>query len=171
MNQPLDPNTLKIPAYLRKKLIVSQSKQKLILTALDRKEAGLSHTSHKALAPLKSQHKTKNISHTPRSLVQKNSQPHGENIEDESFLKKSQKFEKIGTVTHYLDKINVAIIQLSAKIQQGDLLFVEGPDYLFCQVVEEMQIDRKPVKKAKVGNDIGLKISSQAKIGGSVYLA
>ncbi len=50
---PLDPEQLKIPAYLRKKGITTRARQKLILTALDRKEAGLSPKSKRALAPSK----------------------------------------------------------------------------------------------------------------------
>lgn len=55
----LDPEKLKIPAYLRKKGITTRAKQKLILTALDRKNAGLSHKSTRALAPMKKPRKQK----------------------------------------------------------------------------------------------------------------
>ncbi len=54
MQNQNDPDRLKIPAFMRNKAIVSQVKQRLILTALDRKEAGLKHNSKKALAPIKS---------------------------------------------------------------------------------------------------------------------
>lgn len=157
MTQPNDPDTLKIPAYLRKKTIVSQAKQKLILTALDRKEAGLSHTSQKALAPVKIS-RTKDLSTTPRSF---NSKP--------SASISPQKFQNIGTITHYLEKIGVAIIQLSTKLKQGDLILIEGDGYFFLQSVEEMQINRQPVKKAKAGDDIGLKVAFQTKTGTFVY--
>ncbi len=53
MQNQNDPDQLKIPAFMRKKAIVSQAKQRLILTALDRKEAGLRPNSKKALAPVK----------------------------------------------------------------------------------------------------------------------
>jgi|GEM_PF-959287 len=59
MNDHLDPEKIRIPAFLRKNAIVRQSKQKLILTALDRKQAGLSVHSQKALAPLKASKKVK----------------------------------------------------------------------------------------------------------------
>lgn len=45
---------------MRNKAIVSQVKQRLILTALDRKEAGLKHNSKRALAPIK----TKTVNRT-----------------------------------------------------------------------------------------------------------
>ena len=50
---PIDPETLKIPAYLRKTAIYSQVKQQLILTALDRKQAGLPPGSKKPTAKMK----------------------------------------------------------------------------------------------------------------------
>jgi hypothetical protein len=50
---PIDPDTLKIPAYLRKTAIYNQAKQQLILTALDRKQAGLPPGSKKPTAKIK----------------------------------------------------------------------------------------------------------------------
>lgn len=41
MPLPTDPETLKIPAFMRKRSLASRQKRPLILTALDRKRAGL----------------------------------------------------------------------------------------------------------------------------------
>ena len=178
MSQPTDPDTLKIPAYLRKKTIVSHAKQKLILTALDRKEAGLSHKSHKALAS--SRHTKPNIlSATPRTPSRSSTAPFTSLQSETRTTGKShiygaiaaQKFLKIGNVIHYLGKIGVAIIQLSTKLQQGDIILLEGEDYFFMQSVDEMQINRQPIKNAKKGDDIGIKVEFSVKTGVAVYKA
>jgi hypothetical protein len=176
MNNKLDAETLRIPAYMRKKMIVSQAKQKLILTALDRKEAGLKHDSVKPLAPQKGK-----LSPTPRAIgrtvtPKRNYPPVGKYAPSGayaptqlSFGEEAGPFMRIGEVTHYLDKIGVAIIMLSAPLKNGDRILVEGNGELFIQTVGEMQIDRKPVTKAKSGAHIGLKVQSPAMVNGRVY--
>jgi len=167
--KPIDPETLKIPAYMRKKAIVSQSRQKLLLTALDRKDAGLKPNSKRATAPKKT------ISKAPRAVprtipvAQEIPAPSTQSPEAQLPLK-PKKLMIVGEVTHYLDNIQVAIIQLSNKgAKNGDILLIEGEDYIYPQPIEEMQIERKPVKRAKKGSHIGLKVAFEAEIGGKVY--
>ena len=74
-----------------------------------------------------------------------------------------------GETTHYLDKIDVAIIMTSRALKVGDTLLIEGEECIFTQQIDEMQIDRKPVKRAKKGAHIGLKTTFEAKINGKVY--
>lgn len=154
---PIDPDTLRIPAYQRKTAIVSKAKQKLIMTALDRKEAGLPPGSKQPLAPRRP------ISKTPRRIERK--------IERQpvDLPVRPKKIKQIGETTHYLDKINVAIIMLSKGVKIGDILLIEGPDYVFSQPIEEMQIERKDVQRAKKGSYIGLKVAYEAEVDGKVY--
>ena len=72
-------------------------------------------------------------------------------------------------ITHYLGNINVAIIKLTVPLKVGDTIIMEGDEYLFVQPVTEMQIDRKPVQKAKKGSHIGLKALYAAKVKGNIY--
>ena len=176
MNNNLDPETLKIPAYMRKKAIVSQAKQKLILTALDRKEAGLSVGSQKALSTPKRSggaYPTKVLlSKTPpaRPTPKINFASHsrlGRNLLPQQSFDKT--FPCIGEVTHYLDKIGVAIIMLSAPLKENEMVLIQSEDSIFLQTVNEMQIDRNPVAKAKRGSHIGLKVDRPASINGKVY--
>jgi hypothetical protein len=177
---PIDPETLRIPAYLRKKAIVSQSKQKLILTALDRKMANLSPHSTRATASTpvsrtaasrtssrKPSYK-KNYLKTPRPISRSRS-PYLPKEELQTPVSAGKIFKQIGVTTHYLDKISVAIIKLSAQLRQGDLLLIQGSDQIFMQQVEEMQIDRQPVIRAQKDDHIGLKVLHQVKIDGEIY--
>ena len=77
---------------------------------------------------------------------------------------------KIGKVTHYYDKINVAVVELDAKLSEGDKIkFVRGGEDIFEQDVESMQIEHKKIKSAKKGDVIGLKVDQEVKDGAEVY--
>lgn len=78
--------------------------------------------------------------------------------------------KKIGKVTHYYDKIGVAIIELAGTLKVGDKIkFVRGEDELE-QTVNSMQIERAGVESAKKGQVIGVKVDSLIKEGTTVYL-
>ena len=166
VNNNLDPETLKIPAYMRKKAIVSQARQKLILTALDRKDAGLKHNSKKPLAPSKTS--VRKLARPAFSPVPRHFDPVAQ-ISAAQSADLPKKFQCIGEITHYLDNIEVAIIMLSAQLKKGDLILMQGEDMIFLQEVSEMQVDRKPVNKAKKGSHIGIKSAYPARINGRIY--
>jgi putative protease len=77
---------------------------------------------------------------------------------------------KIGKVTHYFDKIKVAIIELDSDLSVGDKIkFVRGGEDIFEQVVESMQIEHNNIKTADKGSVIGLKVDQDVKEGAEVY--
>ena len=71
--------------------------------------------------------------------------------------------EEIGELTHYFDKIMVGVIELTGKLKVGDNISIEKDGESFEQKVDSMQMDKKPVKEAKNGQAIGLKLSQHAK--------
>ncbi len=77
---------------------------------------------------------------------------------------------KIGKVTHYYDKIGVAVVELGSSLTNGDKIkFIRGGEDLFEQEVSSMQIEHKQVKSAKKGDVIGLKVEQEVKEGAEVY--
>lgn len=77
---------------------------------------------------------------------------------------------KIGKVSHYYDKIGVAIIELSSDLGMGDKIkFVRGGEDLFEQDIESMQVEHEQIEKAKKGDVIGLKVDKELKEGADVY--
>jgi putative protease len=79
---------------------------------------------------------------------------------------------KIGKVTHYYDKINVAIVELDGTLSVGDnIKFVRGGEDLFEQKVESIQIEHEKVDSAAKGQVIGLKTDKLIKPGAEVYKA
>lgn len=77
---------------------------------------------------------------------------------------------KVGKVTHYYDKIGVAIVELDAELSVGDKVkFVRGGEDLFEQAVESMQIEHKKVDSAKKGDVVGLKAEKEIREGAEVF--
>ena len=77
---------------------------------------------------------------------------------------------KIGNVTHFYDKIGVAIVELDADLGVGDhVKFSRGGEELFEQEVKSMQIEHEKVEKADKGDVIGLKTESEVKEGAEIY--
>lgn len=71
--------------------------------------------------------------------------------------------DAIGLVTHYYDKIGVAIVKLEKAVKVGDRLkFVKGDD-TFEQVVASMQVDRLPIEEGKPGQEVGIKVDQKIK--------
>lgn len=76
----------------------------------------------------------------------------------------------VGTVTHYYDKLGVAIIKLNKKLKLGDRIkFVKG-DNAFEQIVNSMQIEHLVLEEGKAGQEIGVKVDQETKEGTMVYL-
>lgn len=77
---------------------------------------------------------------------------------------------KIGTVSHYYDKIGVAIVDVEDKLSMGDKVkFVRQGKDLFEQTVESMEYEHKRADSAKKGESIGLKVDQEVKEGTEVY--
>ncbi|MFA5967054.1 MAG: U32 family peptidase C-terminal domain-containing protein [Patescibacteria group bacterium] len=77
----------------------------------------------------------------------------------------------IGTVTHYYDKIGVAIIELRDTLKVGDAVkFVKGGDET-TQTINSIQIEKAPVDSANKGDIVGIKADQPTKEGTEVYKA
>ena len=210
MAQRNDPETLKIPAYMRSKAIVKRDRQRLLWTAWDRKEAGVKPNCPRALGKVErpasagpvvpgrsrtvytQKSNTTTAKKTPAymqkptagytlqnrtpAFLRQSPAPKIETVQNETVLESPitpslpQKFPHAGETTHYLANINVAIIKTTLPIKIGDVLLIQGDGYVFTQPVNEIQIDRKPVKRARKGSHIGLKVSYEAAVNGSVHL-
>jgi len=76
--------------------------------------------------------------------------------------------EPIGRVTHYFDKLGVAVIGLTGSLKIGDrieIITAEGP---FQQEVSSMQADRKPIEHASIGDSVGMKVDHPVRQGNPV---
>lgn len=77
---------------------------------------------------------------------------------------------KVGTITHWYDKIGVAVVKLTGALKKGDRIKVARGDNEFEDTVTSLQIDHADVEAAKKGDDAALKLSQKAKEGAVVSI-
>ena len=78
---------------------------------------------------------------------------------------------QIGTVTHYYDKIGVAVVEVTNQpLKIGDTVKVSGHDKEFTQEVVSLQIEHEKVKEVKPGDSCGVKVDHPVKPGDVLYL-
>lgn len=75
----------------------------------------------------------------------------------------------VGEVTHYYTRIGVAVVRLIDELTIGDEILIEGKTTNFRQRVESMQIEKRPIQRAKAGQIIGLKVVNRVREKDSVY--
>jgi len=77
---------------------------------------------------------------------------------------------KIGRVTHYYDKIGVAIVELDSTLAVGDKIkFSRDGQDLFDQTVDSIQIEHEKRDTAVKGEVVGLKTKEEVKEGAEVF--
>lgn len=76
---------------------------------------------------------------------------------------------KVGKITHYYNKIGVAVVKVSSSIMLGDKIKIVGHDNEASQIVKSMQIEGKAIEKAAPGDSIGLKVDGEVKDNDEVY--
>lgn len=78
---------------------------------------------------------------------------------------------QIGKVTHYYDKIGVAVIEIKNQpLKVGDTVKISGHDKEFTQAVTSLQVEHEKVKSVSAGDICGMKIDQPVKPGDILYL-
>ncbi len=77
----------------------------------------------------------------------------------------------IGEITHYYDKIGVAIVKFTKAVKVGGTLNFKGVHTDFAQEIESMQYDHKDIKSVKKGQEVGIKVDQKVREGDKVYEA
>jgi len=77
--------------------------------------------------------------------------------------------ERVGRVSNYFSRIGVAAVQLSASLKIGDTVRFRGSKTDFSQVVESMEIERRPVAEAGAGASVGIKVREKVRPNDEVY--
>ncbi len=81
-----------------------------------------------------------------------------------------KKGKEIGKITHYFNKIGVAVLELSASLKVGDTIVISAYGGDFEQNVDSMEAEHEQLTEAKAGDAVGLKVSQSVKEGDVVYL-
>lgn len=86
-------------------------------------------------------------------------------MEDET-----RNLEEIGVITDFFSHVSAAAIQLNnGTLKVGDKILIQGHTSNMEQVVDSLQIDRKPVEEAKAGDNIGIKVSERVRKHDKVF--
>jgi len=81
-----------------------------------------------------------------------------------------KKEKLVAGVVHYYDHIKVAVLKLKAPLAVGDTIRIEGGENTnFKQKITSIQAEHKALKKAKKGQEIGLKVKEKVRDGYKVY--
>ncbi|MBN1544803.1 hypothetical protein JW898_05080 [Candidatus Woesearchaeota archaeon] len=75
--------------------------------------------------------------------------------------------KEIGKVTHFFDRISVAVLRLTDGLKVGEKIRIEASEP-FVQTVTSMQVEHKPINEAKAGDDVGMKTDKPCKEGDKV---
>lgn len=77
----------------------------------------------------------------------------------------------VGEISHFFDKISVAVIEVKDTINEGDAVTIEGPQTNLKQKISSMQIEHDKIKSAKKGQSVGMKVSGPVRRKDLVYKA
>jgi translation elongation factor EF-Tu-like GTPase len=78
--------------------------------------------------------------------------------------------KEIGEVSTFFSHVGVAAIKLKDKLKVGDRIKIKGHTTDIEQLVDSMQIDRKEVKEAKKGDEIGIKVNDRVRPNDKVFI-
>jgi len=75
---------------------------------------------------------------------------------------------RVGTITHFFNRLRVATVRLEQPLAVGDRLHVKGRGHEFWLKVKSMQVDHAPVREAKPGQEVGIRVPARARAGDEV---
>lgn len=76
---------------------------------------------------------------------------------------------KIGHITHYYDRISVAVLSLSDRLNIGDKVYISGHTTDFIQEVTSMEIEHQKVTSVGPGDEVALKVIEPVRKGDAIY--
>jgi putative protease len=75
----------------------------------------------------------------------------------------------VGKISHYFDKIGVAVVDLTDTLEVGDEISIEGAATNFRQTVDSMEVEHQKIDKAKKGDAIGMKVADKVRNNDKVF--
>lgn len=77
--------------------------------------------------------------------------------------------ERVGEVTHFFNKISVAVLDLNQDLAVGEMVHFLGRHTDFRQEIESMQIEHEDIDNAKKGDEVAVKVQKRVRKGDSVF--
>ncbi len=79
--------------------------------------------------------------------------------------------KQIGKITHYFDRIGVAVLELETGLKVGDTIHIAGRRTDFVQQVSSMEIEHQKMQAVSAGADVALKVDDVVHEGDEIYRA
>jgi putative protease len=76
---------------------------------------------------------------------------------------------EIGRITHYYNKIAVAVFVTAEALTIGDQIHILGYNTDFNQAVTSMQIEHQPIESVTAGTEIAIKVKEEVRRGDRIY--
>ncbi len=77
--------------------------------------------------------------------------------------------ERVGEVTHFFGKINVAVLDLSKDLKIGDAVHFLGHNTDFHQEISSMQVENEVVTEGQAGTEVAVKVTQRVRRGDAVF--
>lgn len=75
----------------------------------------------------------------------------------------------VAVVTHYYNKIGVAVVKVAKPLKIGDKIKIVGRDYEFVQQISSIQFEHQSIREAKKGEAVGLKVDQPVREKDKLY--
>ena len=75
-----------------------------------------------------------------------------------------------GEVTHYLSRLEVAVLSLQVPLRKGVTVHIVGHTTDLHQTLDSMGVERQPIEEAKPGDDVAVKVQAAVREGDKVYI-
>ena len=76
---------------------------------------------------------------------------------------------QVGEVTHFYNKICVAVIELKDTLRVGDQVHFLGRNTDFRQEVVSLQVEHEAVEEVGKGDEVAMKVQQRVRRGDRVY--
>ena len=76
---------------------------------------------------------------------------------------------QIGHITHYYNRISVAVLSLSEPLELGSIIHISGHTTDFTQPVASMEIEHQKVTSAGPDDEVALKVIEPVRRGDAVF--
>lgn len=75
----------------------------------------------------------------------------------------------IGHITHFYNRISVAVLSLTDLLELGDAIHILGHTTDFYQNVSSMEIEHKKVFSVGPGDEVAIKVIEPVRRGDAIY--
>lgn len=77
--------------------------------------------------------------------------------------------DKIGTVTHYFNRIHIGVIALTGELKVGDIVHFYGHTTDFIQRVGSMEVNHRKIDSAGPGAEVAVEVIDRVRRGDEVF--